>query len=46
MQAIDDDIRRSIAEVEGDLMPNRERSLVITKLQEAQLWLTKCEPQL
>lgn len=37
-------INRLREQVERDYVPGRERSLVITKLDEAQLWLLRCQP--
>jgi hypothetical protein len=30
--------------LESDYAPGRERALVATKLDEAELWLTRCQP--
>lgn len=30
--------------VEADFVSSRERSLALTKIDEAELWLTRCEP--
>lgn len=32
------------AAIERDYAPSRERSLALTKLDEAELWLTRCAP--
>lgn len=36
-----DEFEKLIARVEGDIPSSRERSLVITKLEEAEMWLNR-----
>jgi hypothetical protein len=33
-----------VREMLNEYKPSHERSLVLTKIDEAELWLTKCEP--
>ena len=40
---IEDQIKDVIRELETDFVPTRERSLVITKLEEALLWFEKMQ---
>lgn len=43
-QVLLDDLADIRTAVEVTVKPSRERSLVLTKIEEAELWLGKCQP--
>lgn len=42
MQQLLDQLADERVQIENDVKPSRERSLALTKIEEAELWLGKC----
>lgn len=45
IQTILDELADTRTAVEADIKPSRERSLVLIKIEEAEMWLGKCQPK-